>query len=421
MFATSRRRLLRSATTLLPLPMLASLGFRRFARAAASVTRPKRMVCLGTGFGVTSETWLPKMDDLGAGYMLPEGLAPLARHKADFTLVQGCQHEFSNDPHSGSTAWLTGAGPKKSLSMDQVLADRLGRDTRFPSIQLNASEPGLSGPGHGPGLSLAWDRRGKPIAGFNSPVMAFHKLFSPDDVPLAQRQQMLAKKRSVLDAVLEDARSVARSLSASDADKLDEYFQGVRDIETRLSKEERWLGTSKPKAPLPQPGEGLVGRSEVLIMYDLIVAALQTDSSRVITFRQPIQSLLTSLRIAVAAHDMSHYQPGERMQASQKRDVVQSEMLATLFDNLKATKEPDGSNLFDHTTVIFGSNLRSIHYLDNCPTLIAGRGAGIRLGQHLVQPKKTPLCNVWLTLLKGTGAEIDVFGDSTGVVESLQA
>jgi hypothetical protein len=188
-----------------------------------------------------------------------------------------------------------------------------------------------------------------------------------------------------------------------------------------LGKEERWLDQPKPKSPLPQPGEGLVGRDEVLIMYDLIVAALQTDSTRVMTFRQPIQHLLTSLGISVAAHDMSHYHPGERMAAAQKRDLAQSEMLATFIDKLKATKEPDGSSLFDHTTVVFGSNIRSIHYLDNCPTLIAGRGAGVTLGHHLVQPKHTPLCNVWLTLLQGTGCAINAFGDSTGVVEALRA
>jgi hypothetical protein len=420
MFAPdSRRRFLRSATGLVALPAFESLGFRRFARAAEPARPPKRMVCLGIGFGVTEETWFPNKNDTGPGYSLPQGLAPLARHKDGFTIVQNCSHEFASDPHGGSVFWLTGAGPRKAMSMDQVAAEVFGRDTRFPSIQLNGSEPGLDGPGHGAGLSLAWDRRGKPIAGFNSPVIAFHKVFSPDNVPLAQRQEMLAKKRSVLDAVLEDARSVSRGLSAKDADKLDEYVQGVRDIETRLAKEDRWLGEPKPKPTLPQPGEGLVGRDEVLIMYDLIVAALQTDSTRVVTFRQPIQHLLASLGITVAAHDMSHYHPGERMAAAQKRDLVQSEMLASLLDRLKATKEPDGSSLFDHTTVVFGSNIRSIHYLDNCPTLIAGRGAGIALGQHLVQPKHTPLCNVWLTLLKGSGIEAERFGDSTGTITEL--
>ena len=230
---------------------------------------------------------------------------------------------------------------------------------------------------------------------------------------------MLAEKRSVLDAIREDAKSVERGLNATDADKLDEYFQGIRDIETRLAKEERWLGAPKPKPPLAAPGEGLVGRDEVLLMYDLIVAALQTDSTRVATFRQPIQHLLTSLGVTVAAHDMSHYAPGDRMAASQKRDLVQSEMLATFLDKLKAVKEPDGSSLFDHTTVVFGSNLRSIHYLDNCPTLIAGGGSGISLGQHVAMPKGTPLCNVWLTLIQGSGIAIDTFGDATGPLREL--
>ena len=425
--ASSRRRFLKSAGTLLALPSLESLGFRRFARAAAAATPPKRMVCLGIGYGVTEETWFPKTSDTGAGYTLPEGLAPLARHKSDFTIVQGCSHRFANNPHGGSTFWLTGANPfgaagqsfHNSISMDQVAAAKLGRDTRFTSIQLNASEPGMDGSGHGTGLSLAWDHRGKPMAGFNSPVIAFHKLFSAEDAPLEQRQKLLAEKRSVLDAVLEDAKSVQRGLNAADTDKLDEYFQGVRDIETRLSKEERWLSEPKPKSPLPQPGEGLVGRDEALLMYDIIVASLQTDSTRVLTFRQPIQHLLTSLDIKVAAHDMSHYAPGPRMEASKQRDKAQAEMLATLIDRLKATKETDGSSLFDHTTVVFGSNLRSIHYLDNCPTLLAGGGAGITLGQHLAMPKGTPLCNVWLTLLKGTGIDVESHGDSTGIVKEL--
>jgi hypothetical protein len=422
----SRRRFLRAAGTLLALPGLESLGFRRFARAAAA-SPPKRMVFLGFGYGVTEETWFPKPVDVGANYTLPEGLAPLARHKADFTVVQGCANKALTEAHWGSTFWLTGANKfavagqsfHNTVSADQVAAAALGQDTRFASVQLNASEPGLDGPGHGPGLSLAWDTRGKPMAGFNSPVIAFHKLFSADDAPLEKLQAMLADKRSVLDAVREDAKSVERGLNAADRAKLDEYFEGIRDIETRLAKEERWLGLPKPQAPLPAPGEGLVGRDEVLLMYDLIVAALKTDSTRVMTFRQPIQHLLTSLEIKVAAHDMSHYHPGNRMEASQHRDRVQSEMFATLLDKLKSTREADGTSLFDHTTVVYGSNIRSVHYLDNCPTVIAGRGAGVNLGRHIVLPKNTPLCNVWLTLLRGTGIDVDSHGDSTDVVKEL--
>jgi hypothetical protein len=156
-------------------------------------------------------------------------------------------------------------------------------------------------------------------------------------------------------------------------------------------------------------------------MYDIMVAALQTESTRVVTYRHPVQALLQSLDVKVAAHDMSHYTPGERMEASQKRDIAQSELLAGLIDKLKATKEPDGTSLLDHTTLAYGSNIRSGHYLDNCPTLLAGGGAGVKLGQHLVLPKNTPLCNVWLTLLQGLGISVERHGDSTGIVKELIA
>ena len=109
------------------------------------------------------------------------------------------------------------------------------------------------------------------------------------------------------------------------------------------------------------------------------------------------------------------------MEASQARDRAHSELLAGLIDKLKATKEVGGSSLFDHVALAFGSNISSIHYLDNCPTLLTGGGANLKLGHHLVLPSDTPLCNVWLTLLHGMGIDADQHGDSTGVVTELQA
>ena len=136
-----------------------------------------------------------------------------------------------------------------------------------------------------------------------------------------------------------------------------------------------------------------------------------------------MDTLLTSLDIKVAPHDMSHYHStmGEKLDASQRRDIANSELLAGLIDNLKAKKEADGSSLFDHTTVVFGSNTRTEHNGDNCPTLLAGRGAGLKMGQNLVLPKDTPLCNAWLTLLQGSGVPAERHGDSTGVIKELLA
>jgi len=387
------------------------------------------MIFLGTGFGVTQETWFPDNKQPGIDYVLPEGLAPLERHKSVMSVVQGLSNQYSQDAHNGSTFWLTGANrfaePGQSfhntISVDQVAAQSLGRETRHSSIQLNGGDTNIDGQGHGPGLSLAWNAAGKPIGGLNNPVLLFHFLFSEEKMPLERRQAMLAQSRSVLDAVLTDAKQLRRNLTKTDTDKLNEYFQSIRELETRLAKEDQWLNVPNPKAPFPQPGEGLRGREEVRIMYDLMAAAFQADSTRVFTYRQPIETLIKSIGIKVAAHDMSHYAPGERMEASQLRDRTQSELLAGLLDKLKAAKEPDGSSLLDHTCVVFGSNLRSVHTLDNCPTIVAGGGAGVKLGHNMVLPKNTPLCNLWLTLLRGVGVEAERHGDSTGVIKEIIA
>ena len=425
----NRRHFLCGTGALIALPALESIGFRPFAVAAekAKAAPPKRAVFLGIGFGITKETWFPDLNDTGADYKLSEGLSPLTRHKKDFTVVQGCSNQYSNEAHWGSTFWLTGANRysvpgqnmANSISADQVAAQQLGKDTRFASMQLDSSDGSASG--HGPGLSLAWDQRGKPVAGFNNPLQVFHKLFSADNLPLAQRQAAIAEKRSVLDAVLTEARRVQRGLSKTDNDKLDEYFQGIRDIETRLGKDEDWLVVPKAKAPLAEPAPGLKGRNEIELMYNLIVAALQTDSTRVMSYRLPGQELLKSMDVTLSAHNISHYSPGDRMDASKARDKAHSELLAGLIDKLKATKEADGSSLFDHTALAFGSNISSIHYLDNCPTILTGGGANLKLGQHLALPKDTPLCNVWLTMLQGMGIQAERHGDSSGVVKELQA
>ena len=425
----NRRHFLCGTGALIALPALESIGFRPFAVAAekTKAAPPKRAVFLGIGFGITKETWFPDLNDTGADYKLSEGLSPLARHKKDFTVVQGCSNQYSNEAHWGSTFWLTGANRysvpgqnmANSISADQVAAQQLGENTRFASMQLDSSDGSASG--HGPGLSLAWDQRGKPVAGFNNPLQVFHKLFSADNLPLAQRQAAIAEKRSVLDAVLTEARRVQRGLSKTDNDKLDEYFQGIRDIETRLGKDEDWLDVPKAKAPLAEPAPGLKGRNEIELMYNLIVAALQTDSTRVMSYRLPGQELLKSMDVTLSAHNISHYSPGDRMDASKARDKAHSELLAGLIDKLKATKEADGSSLFDHTALAFGSNISSIHYLDNCPTILTGGGANLKLGQHLALPKDTPLCNVWLTMLQGMGIQAERHGDSSGVVKELQA
>ncbi len=426
----SRRAVLRGTGAAIALPMLDSLNFRRFAAAQSPTAVPKRMVFCGIGFGVTADEWYPDVATTGNDYQLPEVLKPLQRHKQNISIIQNLMHRYSADGHSGSTFWLTGANryeiPGQSfhntISVDQVAALALGEQTRFTSLQLCAK--GNENDGHGPGSSLAWNRFGKPVAGVNTPVALFHKLFSDDKTPLEVRQRQLQKRRSVLDTVLENANDVDRRLGKHDRDKLNEYVQSVRDIEVRIAKEESWLGVEKkqPSDAVNEPKPTLAGVDEIRMMYDLMVAAMQVDATRVLTYRMPADSMIASLGATMSAHSMSHYSVPERRTVSQKRDRTHSVLLGEFLDKLADSTESDGTSLLDHCAITWGSNISSIHSLNNCPTLIAGGGAGFKQGQHLVmEDPKTPLCNLWLSTLRGCGIRAESHGDSTGVLPELFA
>ncbi|MCM8532972.1 MAG: DUF1552 domain-containing protein [Lentisphaeraceae bacterium] len=423
----NRRQFLKGAGTTLALPHLASLQAKSFSKEKIPQALPK-MIFLSFGFGVTEESWNPSSEDTGSDYKLPAGLKPLAKHKKDFSIVQNTQHEFSNQGHWGSTFYLTGANPNaipgktfnNTVSVDQVAAKEWGENNRFSSMQFD-SEPGNQG-GHGPGLSLSWNQYGKPLPGLSSPFVVYNKLFGNYGMSIAERREMIRKKGSSLDVILMDAKRIQRKLNSADNDKLDEYFQSVREIEESLAKEQAWLGKPKPKAPLREPAKSQEGYQEIKLMYDLMAAAFQTDSTRVITYRLPADSFLKSLGITIGSHNLSHYKGfDDRHKSSELRDLKQAELLSYLFDKLKRTKGMDGANLFENTTISFGSNISTGHSLENCPAIVAGNTKNLRHGSHLSMPKETPLCNLWLTLLQGSGLAAKNFGDSTGVIDDLLA
>ncbi len=265
----NRRHFLRSSTALIALPALESLGIRRFASAAAATpaTPPKRLVFLGFGWGITQESWYPDINQPGKDYVMPAGLKPLERHRADFTVVQGLWNKFSNMGHAGSTMWLTGANRyaqpgqsfHNSISADQVAAAQFGLHTRFASLQLNGAENAESS-GHGPGLSMAWDQSGKPVAGHNGPLAAYHRLFSNDATPIEQQKAMLAQRRSVLDTVMENARDLRRGLSRNDGEKLEEYYQASAISKSASAKTSSGLASPARRRTWQNPPPALPGR-----------------------------------------------------------------------------------------------------------------------------------------------------------------
>ncbi|MEZ7957078.1 MAG: DUF1552 domain-containing protein [Rubritalea sp.] len=417
----SRRSFLRLGSSVLALPFMES-----FAKTGAATPRPnKRMVFLGGGFGFTKKTFYPKKAGAFEQIGMTEGLAPLARHRNDITMVSNLTNMGATDPHGGSVSYLTGANvagtPGKrfhnSISCDQVAAQHLGKDTRYASLVLTSAEPdGGQNSGHGPGLSLSWDEQGKPIPGFKRPLDLYHELFAHTGRSRAQLDENLKKKQSILDLVRIDASGMKRSLSKSDQEKLDEYFTGLRQVEKGLERQAAWADIPKPKAPFMAPLEGITGEKAIHLMYDMIIIALQTGMTNVVSYRQPVCSLLEGMGMKLKAHSLSHYgfsQP--RILASRERDKKCSALFAHFIDRLKEAKDIDGSSLFDNCIVSYGSNLRSGHELKNVPAIISGGGAkNIKHGSHIILPEQdTPLANYWLTLLQQAGIPIDSFSHST--------
>ena len=427
---TSRRSFLRMGSSFLALPFLESVA-AKVGADTSSPSPPKRMIFLGGGFGFTKNTFYPKKAGSFAEIGMTEGLSPLARHMNDITMVSNLTNIGATDPHGGSVSYLTGANvagtPGKrfhnSISCDQIVAEHLGKDTRFQSLVLSAKEAdGSQNSGHGRGLSLSWDEAGKPIPGINRPLDLFHTLFAHPGDSRAELDARLIKKQSILDLVRIDGGGMKRTLSKSDREKLDEYFTGIRQVEKGLERQAKWADIPKPKAPFSSPPEGITGEKAIHLMYDMIIIALQTGMTNVVTNRQPVCSLLMGMGMKLKAHSLSHYgfsQPS--ILASRERDKKCSALFAHFIDRLKEAKDIDGSSLFDNCIVSYGSNLRSGHELKNVPAILSGGAAkDIKHGRHIALPKQnTPLANYWLTLMQQAGIKTDKFSHSTNIIPEL--
>ena len=414
----NRRTFLKGTGTLLSLPMLESFASTKKQEV------PVRLIYLGFIYGVTKDNqWFPTTT--GKSYELTHGLLPLAKHKNDFTVFGNIGNPAARDSHYSCTTLLTSADLRRtpgrafhnSISCDQVAAKSLGETTRFNSIELSCNEGGT-----GPGLSMAWDNVGKPLPGMVDPLEFFNHLFGDGKISLAERKHMIAKRKSILDAVNEESKSIKKIISKADNEKLDEYFQTVRQLEVRLKKATDWLNTPKPKAPIKAPKAGLQGKEYMKMMYDLMISAFQTDSTRVISFRQPLKTLTRDVGVKYSGHQLSHHSNKENgMEESKMRDQANTSMLAYLLDKLKATKDLDGKTMFDNSVVCFSSGVRHGHMLRNVPTIISGKGGGRLKHQGFINLKEDEnrLSNLWLTSLKAAKVPVESFADSNGIVQEI--
>jgi hypothetical protein len=415
MMKLSRRTFLRAAGVSLALPWLES-------RAIAGATGPRRMVCICTPLSLHPPSFFPEKS--GKDYELTPYLEVLKEFRDDFTVMSGLSHPDIDNSHDSIFSFLTAAphperrvGFRNTISLDQFAAERIGTQTRFPSLCLA-----------GEGFSLSWTRSGALVPSEWSPSRVFAKLFiegKPDEV--AAQSRRLRDGQSILDTVGEQANKLRSDASAADRDKLDEYFTSVRELEQRLAKSEEWAKKLKPKVDakqpqdIPNPGD-LIGRTRLL--FDLTHLAIQTDSTRLITILLGGASTVPPIPgVTMAHHDLSHH--GQDPAKIAQLKIVEIEKLKVFRDllaKLRQTKE-ESATLLDRTMVFFSSNLgnASNHSCKNLPVLLAG--GGFKHGQHLAFDPKSgpPLCNLYVNMLQRMGIESDRFGSSTGTLTGLDA
>lgn len=280
-----RRTFLRGAGTALSLPFLEAMVPAFATRAQAAIAQPpQRFLAMCATLGFHTPFLFPK--EIGSDYTLTPYLEPLKALKNDFSVISGLQHEEQNgaNGHTSEMTWLTSAkhpglaGFKNTISIDQVIAEHIGSQTRFPSLILGTGSE-----------SMSWSASGVPLPAEPSPSNAFRQLFVDGTKAEVEAQvRGLSRGRSILDTIMGQAKKLRSELGKRDQEKLDEYFGAVRDLEGRLVQNEAWVQKPKPKVAA-QPPTDIQTRTDAIgkmnLMQDLIVLALQTDSTRTITLR----------------------------------------------------------------------------------------------------------------------------------------
>ncbi len=428
--AVSRRQFLRGAGIVMSLPFLDSMlpAFARGEAAKAAAKKPRRMLGICNNLGLLPDQFFPKTT--GRGYALSPYLELLKEHREDFTVFSGVSHPDVDGGHPADICFLTAAphpgsgGFRNTISLDQYIAERIGPETRFPSLTLGVNvQQGQR--------SLSWTGSGVLIPCEEKPSDVFKKLFvqgSPAEVDAQLRK--LAQGQSILDAVGSQAKDLQRSVGARDRDRLDQYFTSVRELEQRMEMSKEWEKRPKPHvtATVPlDPASPKEYMEKVRLMYDMARLAFQTDSTRSISLlldsvNSPTIELDEEHKLTDAYHNLSHHGKSDAKLSQLKAiDQWHMKLLANLFNDLKGVQE-DGESLFDRTMVLYGSNLgnANTHVTTNLPTLFAG--GGFRHGQHLGfdTAHNYPLPNLFVSMLQRMGIESDKFSTSTGTMRGLE-
>ena len=420
MRGSDRRRFLQGVGASIALPMLESLAPRPALGNATEDPPLRRLVCIGSYLGFYQQHFFPSAT--GADYETSPVLEPAASFRHEMTIFSGLDHRGRNG-HHGWKAWLSGSA-SGSISIDQMVAEHVGHQTRLDSLQVTC--------GNTPDEArMSFTKEGVALPMIGRPSVLYETLFR-SGADSARMEYLLASNRSVLDGVVSEAKALERSVTASDRDKLGEYFSSVRDVEKRLRKQQLWLHRPVPKVEYPLPEFDPISPNLALecesIMYDLMALALTTDSTRVLTFLIPGWSQVFTIdgrNLSAGYHGLSHH--GNDPVRIADYDLIGIEHVKRFtgfLEKLKAAKDADGRPLLDTSAVLYGSGMgdANTHDNSNLPTVLAG--GGFRHGWHRKYERDSPaprlLGDLFITLMQGFGMEVESFANArNGLSEHL--
>ena len=404
-----RRSFLKGAGVALLLPRFESLG------QVTSIESPRRLLTIVNHLSFYQPAMTPKAD--GAFDNPPALLQELADHLGQVKFYSGLdnpavQNGFGHTPCVGIlSGYFNKLHRKNRLSIDQAIADQIGSDTRFKSLVFQAGENlNFS--------QISWDKHGLPVKQIDSPHKIFNLLFQVDENEKTQ-QQVLAENRSILDAVLAQAKSMEKRLNATDRAKMDEYLTSVREVEQTVKRRAYWADRTKPQVDYEIENFDRKSVDDYVgTLMDLAVLALQTDSTRSVTVQIPFWEGFKEPDLSGNYHDLSHH--GQKPEKIKKLLMLEHSILKRISEALTTMKKRQvgNSSLFDQTTTLLTASMGSAnsHNFDDLPALVFD--SRMKTAGHW-RKQDVPMSNLYLGLLQLFGAENGRFGESTGAFEVL--
>jgi hypothetical protein len=437
-----RRTFLRGVgSAAIALPFLDAMS-PAFASSTIPGGAPIRMAFFYVPNGMIMDAWNPTYE--GKFQEMPRSLKALEPFKDDILQIGNLTHNTGRALLDGAGdhgrccgSYLTGVQVKKSLteikssiSFDQIVANEIGKQTRFPSLELgmeDARQAGDCDSGYSCAYTnnLAWRGESQPLPPMLDPRALFERMFGTGQpMTKEERARQTVYRRSILDFVTESTHKLESTLGPTDRRKLDEYLSAIRQVELQVERAEKDTTPIEPGMDKPY-GIPADFSEHFKLMSDMVAIAFQADQTRIVTFlmtREGSSRPYRELEIPDGHHPLTHHRNlPDLMEKVRKINEYHVRQFAGFIEKMKATKEGDGT-LLDNSMIVYGAGLSdgNAHLHEDLPTLIAGRGGNyIKTGRRMVVRRETPMCNLFLTMMDRMGVHPEKFGDSTGRLQGL--